>query len=146
MKRYYLSKIKQVYDPDLGAHVWRHRIQEYNDVDYLGGEIKVDPVTGIPTEKALLVLVASQHHKAFVDDPELVQVPVGQDGLAVQVGATDTPTKLKFRKALQDDLGLAKVEIDSATDNPQSWKQVVDFYGKKNNAAFDADDFDMTEG
>lgn len=143
MRKYYLSKIKQYFEPGIGNY-WGHALQQYENVDYAGGEIKVDPLTGIPTEKALLVLVGSKDHARFKNDADLVEIPAGRDSLNTQVGATDTPTKLKFRRDAKA-LGFADAEVESVADNIKSWKQVVNEFGRKNNAAFDADNFDLDE-
>lgn len=144
MRAYYLSKIKQVFDDGLGALVWRHRLQEYDNVDYVGGEIKVDPQTGEPTEKALLVLVGAKHHAALRSDPDLVPLPVGRDSLAVKLSAIETPTKLQFRNKVRA-LGLSAAEVAAMTDDTRSWRDVVNELGRKNNPEFDVDAFDFDE-
>lgn len=142
MRKYYLSKIRQFSEPGLGTY-WGHALQAYPNTDYVGGEIKVD-ANGLPTEKALLVLVGSKDHAKFRNDPDIVEVPAGRDSLSVQVGATDTPTKLRFRRDAKA-LGLDAADVDAISDNVNSWKQVVNAFGKKNNPNFDADHFDLDE-
>jgi hypothetical protein len=141
MKRYYLSKIKQVEMPGMGM-VNRHRLQEFPNVEYVGGEIAVDPATGMPTQKALLVLVASKEHAKFVDDPEMVALP--QVALDTKVSAIHTPTKQKCKTELQA-LGFAKDEVDEVFDNADGLRDVVEHFGRKNNPTFRADDFDVNE-
>ncbi len=141
MRKYYLSKIKQYTDGPLTYY--GHALQQYPNTDYVGGEIKLD-ANGIPTEKALLVLVGSKDHAKFRSDQDIVEVPAGRDSLSVQVGATDTPTKLKFRRGVKA-LGFDATHVDAVTDNVQSWKQVVNEFGRKNNPDFDADKFDLDE-
>lgn len=142
MKRYYLSKI--FVDETGPFPVWKHALQNHQNIDYQGGEIKTDLVTGIPTEKALLVLVAAKNHKPFKDDLKMLEIPAGRDGLNIKIGAIDTVTKLAFRAGAKV-MGFDHLEVETITDNINSWKQVVNFYGKKNNAAFDADNFDLGE-
>lgn len=144
MRAYYLSKILSEEDPGVGGTVYYHKLQKYNDVDYLGGEIKVDPQTGVPTEKALLVLVGSKHHAQFRGDPDLIPLPVGRDSLAVKLSAIETPTKLQFRNKLRQ-FGLDQSEIAAMTDDVRSWRDVCNDLGRKNNPAFDVDAFDFDE-
>lgn len=144
MKRYYLSKIKLVDVPGFGP-VWRHRLQELSDtmpIDYVGGEIAVDPNTGIPTQKALLVLVGGVDHQRLRGDPELVPLPaVAAD---TKVSAIHTPTKVGAKAAIRA-LGFTQQEVDAAWDNADGLRDVLNHYGKKNNPAFDADKFDVDE-
>lgn len=142
MRKYYLSRIKQYTEPGLGSY-WGHALQQYPNADYVGGEIKID-ANGVPTEKALLVLVGSKDHVRFRNDPDLIEVPAGRDSLSVQVGATDTPTKLKFRRDAKA-LGFGAADVEAISDNVNSWKQVVNAFGRKNNPDFDADKFDLDE-
>lgn len=141
MKRYYLSKIKAVEIPGMGT-VYRHRLQELPDVEYLGGEIKTDPNTGLPTEKALLCLVAGAKHSKFKNDPELVPLPmVSHD---IKVSSIHTATKLKCKADIKA-LGLSRQEVEDAFDNADGFKDVVSHFGKKNNDTFNPDDFDLYE-
>lgn len=142
MKRYYLSKI--FLDATGPFPAYKHAVQDHPNVDYVGGEIKTDPVTGIPTEKALLVLLAAKNHTPFKNDPKMLEVPAGRDGLNVKIGSTDTATKLSFR-AKAKAMGFPDAEVESLTDNTLSWKQAVDAFGKKNNPSFDVDNFDLGE-
>ena len=141
MKRYYLSKIKQVNDSSFGM-VWKHRLQELPDVGYVGGEIKTDPQTGIPTEKALLVLVGSIDHKKFKNDPELIPLPdVAKD---VKVSAIHTATKIKVKDDIAG-LGFTPAEIDDVWGNADGMRDVLNHYGKRNVEDFDVDKFDLDE-
>lgn len=141
MKRYYLSKIKQVSDPDFGL-VYKHRLQEYSGIDYQGGEIKVDPTTGAPTEKALLVLVGGIDHKQFRDDPELIPLPDVK--IDSKVSSIHTPTKLKVKQAIKA-LGLTDAEVEEVWGNADGLRDVLNHYGKRNNPDFDCDKFDLDE-
>lgn len=141
MKRYYLSKIKAVEIPGMGT-AYRHRLQELPDVEYLGGEIKTDPATGLPTEKALLCLVAGVKHAKFKQDPELVALPlVGHD---IKVSSIHTATKLKCKADIKA-LGFSDVEVEAAFDNADGFKDVANHFGRKNKDDFNADDFDLYE-
>lgn len=141
MKRFYLSKIKE-YD-DGGSVAYRHRIQELDPpVDYVGGEIKADPQTGIPVEKALLVLVGGVSHAALAADPELVQIPVVD--IFMKVGSTHTPTKLAF-KAKAISLDLDEEFVNGLMSNPEGWIEVINELGRLNNDTFDAQNFDLDE-
>lgn len=141
MKRYYLSKIKQVQDPNVGP-VWRHRLQEIAGVEYLGGEIKVDPATGKPTEKALLCLVAGTDHTKLKGDPELVPLPmVSHD---IKVSSIHTKTKLDCKAAIKT-LGFNDQEVEDAMNNSDGFRDLVEHFGRKNNPEFDADSFDLYE-
>lgn len=145
MRAYYLSKIKSAEDPVVGGITYFHRIQEYPMLlDYIGGDMKSDPATGVPTEKAVLVLVGAKHHAALRGDPELIPLPVGRDSLAVKLSAIETPTKLQFRNKLRQ-FGFDQAEIAAMTDDVRSWRDVCNDLGRKNNAAFDVDAFDFDE-
>lgn len=138
MKRYYLSKIKTV--DEGGMTINRHRIQEYKDVTYEGGEILVDPQTGQPVHGSLLVLVSDKDHVKFDNDPELAPLPLIAPG--VKVGATDIATKMRF-KAKAVALGVAQDEIDSVVANADGWADVLDHFGRKNNPDFSHLKFDV---
>lgn len=141
MKRYYLSKIKAVEIPGMGT-AYRHRLQEIPDVEYLGGEIRTDPATGLPTELALLCLVAGVRHAKLKQDPELVALPlVGHD---IKVSSIHTATKLKCKADIKA-LGFPDEEVKAAFDNADGFKDVATHFGRKNNPAFDPDDFDLYE-
>lgn len=141
MKRYYLSRIKQVEEPGMGL-VWKHRLQELPNVEYLGGEIAVDPTTGVPTQKALLCLVAGVKHKNLIADAELVPLPmVSHD---IKVSSIHTPTKLAAKAAIKG-LGFTDAEIESVFTNADGFRDVVEHFGRLNNPAFNADDFDLYE-
>lgn len=143
MKRYYLSKIfLDTSIPTFPNGVWRHQLQTYPGIDYEGGEIKTDPETGIPTEKALLVLVGGINHKQLQDDPDLVALP--DVALDVKVSAIKTSTKLDARSNIAA-LGFADEEVEAAFGNADGLRDVVNHYGKLNNPDFDANDFDLDE-
>lgn len=143
MKRYYLSKIFQ---DTAGTYVipgaWMHALQKYPNREYVGGEIAVNPTTGVPTEKALLVLVGGKHHAALVNDPDLIPMPdVSPD---IKVSSIHTPTKLKAKADIKK-LGYTQAEVDDVWDNADGMRDVLNHYGKRNNPAFDANDFDLTD-
>lgn len=144
MKRYYLSKIKQVTVPGFGL-VWRHRAQEISEttsLDYVGGEIAVHPQTGVPTQKALLILVGGIDHQRLRDDPELVPMPdVKIDN---KVSSMHVPTKLKAKAAIKA-LGFADAEVENVWSNADGLRDVLDHYGRLNNPEFDCDKFDLDE-
>lgn len=142
MKKYYLSKIKQFTDPGLGTY-WGHALQAHPNIDYVGGEIKTD-ATGTPTETALLVLVGARDHATIKADPDILEVPAGQDSLNTQIGATDTPTKLQFRARLLA-MGHGQADVDAVTDNIRSWRKFVNDMGQRNNHGFNVDNFDLNE-
>lgn len=145
MKKYYLSKIKQYEEvPGSGVFHYGHAAQQHANVDYVGGEIKVDGA-GVPTEVALLILVGAKDHAVLDADPDLLAVPAGQDSLNTQIGATDTPTKLRFRAKMKA-MGHGQADVDSVSDNIKSWRQLVNDLGQRNNPAFDVNNFDLNEG
>lgn len=141
MKRYYLSKIKQVEDPAMGP-VWLHRLQEIPGVEYLGGEIAVNPQSGVPTQKAMLVLVAGVDHAKFKNDDELVPLPmVSHD---IKLASVHTATKLKCKADIKA-LGFNATEVNDAFNNADGFRDLVEHFGKKNNPDFSADNFDLYE-
>jgi hypothetical protein len=141
MKRYYLSKIKQINQPGIGM-VWVHRFQEATtNTNYVGGEIAVDLVTGIPTQKALLILVEHPNHSAFIKDAELADFPevaLDTKANAVGVGARNA-SKEKMRA-----IGLSAAEVDDLWLQADSVRDIVDRMGRLNNPAFDSRDFDVS--
>lgn len=144
MKRYYLSKIFQDTAGTYGLPgAWMHRLQTYPDRDYVGGEIAVNPTTGVPTEKALLVLVGGRHHAAIAADHDLVALP--DVPLDMKVGSIHTPTKLAVKAKIRTRLGFSQVEVDDLWDNADGIRDVINHYGRRNNPSFDANDFDLTD-
>lgn len=146
MKRYYLSKIEQYQDPGIGL-VYRHRMQVLQqelgmNFEYEGGEIATDPITGAPLHKALLVLVGGIDHKQFQDDAGLIPMPVVAHD--TKVSAIHTATKVKARAAIKA-LGYSDAEVEAAWGNADGLRDVLNHYGKKNNANFDCDKFDLDE-
>jgi hypothetical protein len=141
MKRYYLSKIKQIDAPGMGL-VWVHRLQEYDNIEYAGGEIATDPVTGIPTQKALFVLVASRHHGLFVNDAELAEMPMVP--LDVKASAISAAAKNKAKNGAKA-LGFGNSETEALWSNADDFRAVCNAYGRLNNPVFNADDFDVSE-
>jgi hypothetical protein len=140
MKKYYLSKIKRV--TENGMTFWRHGIQAYPNVEYQGGEIKVDPVTGIPTEKALLVLVGGINHVRFNNDADLVAMPdVSKD---TKVSAIHTTTKLDAKAKIKS-IGFDDVQTEAAWGNADGMRDILNHYGQKNNPGFDCNNFDLDE-
>lgn len=143
MKRYYGAAIYQAPDA-MGILAWRHHLQvAYPGVDYVGGQIKVDPATGQPTEKALLVLVGSIDHKKFQADPKLVPFPAV--ALDMKVSAMHTKTKLDCKAGLVG-LGFTEAEVDAVFNGADGMRDVLEYFGKKNNPDFSADVFDLDEG
>lgn len=140
MKRYYLSKITSAFDPSVGAVVNRHRLQAYPGVDYVGGEIDVNPQTGVPTQKALLVLVGGIDHAKFGNDPNLVPLP--QVAIDMKVSSIHTATKLK---AKSDVTKLGFTDVETVWGNADGLRDVINHYGRLNNPNFDAANFDLDE-
>jgi hypothetical protein len=143
MKRYYLSKIFQDVAGQYGEPgAWMHRLQTKTGIDYVGGEIKTDPVTGIPTEKALLCLVGGINHKQLQGDPELIPMPdVAKD---MKVSAIHTATKLKTKRDIKA-IGFADTETEAVWNNADGLRDVLNHYGQKNNPDFDSNNFDLDE-
>lgn len=142
MKRYYLSKITSAFDPSVGAVVNKHRLQDYPGIDYVGGEIDVDPITGAPTQKALLVLVGGIDHAQFADDPDLVPLP--QVAIDLKVSSIHTATKLTAKQAIVA-LGYTDADVNDVWGNADGMRDVLNHYGRLNNAEFDAANFDLDE-
>lgn len=145
MKRYYLSKIKQVVDPSVGATVTTHRAAEIGGLDMVGGtgdQIAVDPQTGQPTAKAVLVLIGGINHKALQDDPELVPLPAV--ALDMKVSAIHTATKLAAKSAIKA-FGFTDQEIEDIWSNADGMRDVLNAYGRKNVPEFDCNNFDLDE-
>ena len=149
MKRYYLSKIFKDVAGDFGPpNAWHHRVQvlgripNTTRVQYQGGEIKVDPATGIPTEKALLCLVAAIDHTQLQNDSQIVPLPaVAMD---VKVSSIHTPTKLVVKDKIKA-LGHGDAETEAIWGNADGLRDVINAYGRKNNPDFDVNNFDLDE-
>lgn len=144
MKRYYLSKIKQVEVPVIGL-VTTHRAAEIPGLDMVGGtgdEIAVDPVTGQPTAKAVLVLIGGINHRPLQDDPELIAMPaVAHD---MKVSAIHTATKLKAKADIKK-FGFSDEEVESVWGNADGMRDVLNTYGRHNKPTFDVNNFDLDE-
>lgn len=140
VKRYYLSEI--FLDPG-PPQAWRHRFQAAtSDIEYKGGEIAVDPVTGIPTQKALLILVGAINHGPFAAIPGLVALPdVASD---TKVSSIHTSTKLQTIAKIKA-LGLGAAATDAAWGNADGLRDVLNHYGRLNNPSFDCNNFDLTD-
>lgn len=143
MKKYYLSAIfKDMSIPDFPQGVWRHRLQTYtgNVLAFANsGEIAVGP-DGAPTQKALLVLVDTVDHTIFKGDAGVVPMP--DVSLDVKVAAIDTQTKLLFAQGAKA-LGLDSGAVDGALSNADGLRDTVNYFGRLNNPAFDANNFDL---
>jgi hypothetical protein len=142
MKRYYLSKIKQVTDPILGELAWKHRLQEYAGVDFTVATIQTNAATGTPVHPFVLALVGGIDHKQFKDDPELIAMPaVAHD---TKVSAIHTATKLACKQRIRQ-LGHSQAEVDEVWNNADGLRDVLLHYGRLNDPAFDVNDFDIDE-
>jgi len=143
MKRYYLSKIK---GDGSFENPFRHRIQEYPGVEYLGGEIAVHPLghpdAGKPVTKALLVLVGGVNHIPYQADPELVPMPDASADM--KVAAIHTSTKLAC-KAKAKSFGFGDVDTEVVWGNADGLRDVLNHYGRLNNPNFDCNNFDLTD-
>ena len=145
MKRYYLSKIKAVQIPGMGT-VYRHRFQELAEklglnITYVGGEIDVDPATGIPTQAALLILVDTVDHTPFAGDNEMADFPDG--GLDVKVASIGAVAK-NLSKGKMKKVGLTPTDVDSLWQQADGLRDIINALGKRNNPAFDSLNFDTT--
>lgn len=144
MKRYYLSPIKQYNDPQLGNYWGHHFQQAYPGVEYEAGEILVDPVTGLPTEKALLILVGAINHRDYVADPDLVDLPnVNHD---MKVSAIHSGTKVAAKAKAKNAAGYSDAEINEIWNNADGMRDILNAYGRKNNPNFDVNNFDLNDG
>lgn len=144
MKSLYWSIIKQVRHPITGELIWKHRIQEIPGVDYVPREsVRVDPGTGAPLQKGMLVIVGSIDHLALKDDPELVPLP--QASYDTKVSYIHTQTKLGCMDALIAS-GLPEADVADMFVGSNSMRDVVNNLGRRNNPDFDANDFDLDEG
>ncbi|MCC7484561.1 MAG: hypothetical protein IT529_06185 [Burkholderiales bacterium] len=140
MKRYYLSKIKQV--TEAGETYWRHALQDYLNQDYQGGEIAVDPQSGVPLHPFLLVLVPAISHAQFAGNPELIALP--SVPLDMKVSSIHGPTKVAVKGRIRA-MGHAQALVDQVWDNADGFRDVLNYYGRLNNPAFDANAFDVDE-
>lgn len=137
MKRWIISKIELVQDPDLGGY-YRMAIQKYNDLKYGFGEIPVDPDTGIPTLGWGFALVSSNDMARFKNDKDIDVLP--DFPLDAKVGAMHAATKASMRSA------LVKYGIPtSISDNADGFRDVIRGIGRKVNPNFVEDSFDVTE-
>lgn len=65
-------------------------------------------------------------------------VPFPDMALDSSVSFTDAPTKLAF-KAIR----FVDQDVDDVVSNQNSWREVVNYFGRLNAPGFDADNFDM---
>jgi len=144
MKRYYLSEIfldtSRTQDP---FDVWRHRLQTVTPpVDAAGWAIQIDPATGQPKTKALLVIVGGIDHSRLQNIPGVVPMPnVPHD---VKVSSIHTGTKLKAKASIKA-LGYADADVEATWNNADGHRDVLNFYGRLNHPDFDVNNFDLDE-
>lgn len=139
---FYLSKITPTEVPGIGL-ANQHRLQTaYPGVEYLGGEIEVDPATGQPLHPALLVLVADTNHARFQGDPELVPIPVGT--LDAQIISLGTEAKLAARAAIVA-IGFDQATVDTVWANSATLREAINWHGRLNNPDFDANSFNLSQ-
>ena len=102
----------------------------------------MDPQTGVPLHKALLVLVGGIDHRAYAADPMLIPLPaVDQD---VKVSSIQAGTKVSAKARIKA-FGFDDAETEAAWGNADGLRDVLNHYGRKNNPNFDADAFDLTD-
>lgn len=144
MRRYYLSRIREVFDPTLGTNVWRHRLQdpEFGGFDVLAAVIDVDE-SGIPTQAATLCLVGSVDHATLVGDAELAAFP--DVPLDMKVSGIHTATKNAAKGRFAQLLGQTPQQVDAVWGNADGLRDVVDYYGRLNDPAFDSNNFSLND-
>lgn len=153
MKKYYLSAIFKDVTGQYGiAGAYDHALVRFMHpasptyapgISFAGGDIATDPQTGIPTQKALLVLVDAKDHTVFKVDTDMVPFP--DVSLDVKVTAIHTTTKLTFAQSAKL-LGLDADMVDSSLDNADGLRDTVNHFGRLNNPLFDANNFDVDVG
>ena len=140
MKRYYVSKIKRVFVPALNDYAYVHRFQEStSNINYVGGEIAVDPTTGIPTQKALLILVDTVDHTTLDADAEMVSMP--DSTLDTKLSAIPNNIKNRAQNKLQQ-IGFTSTEVTTLWNSSTTVRDLLNALGRLNNPNFDALNFD----
>lgn len=142
-RRFYLSKIRQVYDDTLGSDVWRHRLQDpgFENLDVQGGVIASDLVTGEPLHSYTLVLVGGIDHRPLNTDAELVALPVV--AIDAKVSSIQTARKNRAKNEINTRLGLT--DTDAVWSNADGLRDVINHYGQANWPEFDVDNFDLDD-
>lgn len=141
MKRYYLIGIYQSVNPITGITGWVNRVDDhYPGTEYKGGSILSDAATGAPVHPALLVMISGTDHTTYQNDPRMVPIP--DAGLSLGVGSLSVEEKLKTKAAIIA-LGFDADETENLWQNTTGMRAILNFYGRKNNPLFDADDFDL---
>lgn len=146
MKRYYLLDIVAVNHPEFGT-VYKNALQAYMEargirIDYQGGQIGIDPSTGLPTQKVTVALVGGIDHARLRGAPGIVQLPnVSHD---MKVSAIQTGVKLAAKAAIKA-LGVADAEVEAVWSNSDGFRDILNYHGRSNDPAFDVDNFDIDE-
>ena len=143
MKRYALAKIMQIDDPNTGP-VWKHKLQLSGNVWFEDGGIEMDTsvTPAVPKHPASLVLIGSKDHVKLRTDPDLVLLPhVVPD---MKISAIHTPTRLAAIAAIKG-LGFSEQEVDTVFSGADGFRDVLNHFGRKNNATFDVDNFDLDD-
>ncbi len=145
MKAYYLSKVVKVNQPSIGDY-WTHRLHQRfvlgADFQYVGGdEIAVDPNTGIPTQRAVLVLVDAIDHRLLRNDRDMVSMP--DAGLDVGVRAIPAQARNAVKARIRG-LGYTDAEIDAIWESELNMRGVLNGYGRANKPDFDVANFDVS--
>ncbi len=134
-KRFVLARVISAFDPNEGAVVNRHAVQLHPDVAYEGNEIPTDD-TGTPTVPWILVLVGSQNIAALSADPDIRVMPdISLDARLIML----EPAALTAMQSALTEAGFA-ITIRPTVD---SMREIMDAAGKRANAAFNVDAFDI---
>lgn len=142
-RRFYLSKIREVYDDTLGSNVWRHRLQDpgFENLDLQGGIIATDPVTGEPSNTYTLCLVGGIDFRPLEVDEELVALPIIT--IDNKLDACETPRRNRFKTELADRLGVTN--FDQLWNNANGLRSLLDYFGQANWPEFDSNNFDLSD-
>jgi len=142
MKVYYLAKIQQY--TEAGMDYYATALQhDYPGVLFIGGDdLPVDPQTGVPTQKAALHLVGGIDHTQFVGNADLIQMPIAD--LSTKVAAMATSDLVKAKAGIVS-LGYTTTEVNAVFSGADGFRDVLNHYGRLNDPAFDATNFDLTD-
>jgi hypothetical protein len=134
MRRWCLSKIMEVNPSD---PYWSHKMLEaYSLQEFTRYAIKTDPVTGVPTEKAILLLVESADFTEIAADPDIVLMP--DVGLSTSIGHGLTTVEKELTKAKIVSLGFTEQQVGDAWLPSKPYGELLNDYGRLN-----ADDFNV---
>lgn len=138
MKAFYLAKIKQIESSSGLGLVNSHRIAELSpQAEFKGGAIRTN-AQGQPVHAYTLCVIDDIDHTRYRNDAEILPLPNTE--LSVKLGSIGTEEKLAVRAGLLS-FGVPAGDVDVQMGNNETFRSLLMFLGRANDAAFNVDAF-----